>query len=336
MENINETIWRDIFLKLYQSQEPDPIPMWAQFLKTKLSIDDITSCFEGDAIGVFTDARDKLEKFSEETTAIDEFIKRMKKDETIFDKKVWKHVVFTIRDRESRPLDLTKTIPVIVCGQERNMNMSDLEQKFLEDFPDLLVSQTCVPEYLDKGDLEHITSAALKQKLREMYEDLVETKLKQKDQTRMKAKEIENFKRSVEKEALAVLKKTWEANKLQKQQADEAEAIVQHALYKALQKHGIVATVLRGVRTYQEVAKALLPLGIKCSKFGNLVKLRSDATPETEHDVAVLWIISTGVYITFVQVHILLRLFLIFLSIVSRSRQMNIKSHMNRMKLTKP
>ena len=89
---------------------------------------------------------------------------------------------------------------------------------------------------------------------------------------------------------------------LQKQQADRAEVIVQEAIYKTARKYGIVVTVLRGIKTHQHVGQLLKELGIECSKFGNLVKARKDSEPETEHDVAVVGILSTGVFVSFVQV----------------------------------
>ena len=191
---------------------------------------------------------------------------------------------------------------VIVGGNERNLNMADLDQVFLEQNPDLHVTQTCVPEYQGTGDMEHITSLALMDKLKKIYDSEVENKLGQKDMSRMKEAEKKEHKKSAEKQALVDLKKTPEANMLQKQQADRAEVIVQEGIYNAVKKHGIVATVLRGIETYQQVGKFLESFGIKYSKFGNLVKRKEDSTRETEHDVLVVAVLSTGLFITFVQV----------------------------------
>ena len=164
------------------------------------------------------------------------------------------------------------------------------------------MTQTCVPEYQGTGDMEHITSLALRKKLKKIYDSDVENKLGQKDMSRMKEAEKKEHKKSAEKQALVDLKKTPEANMLQKQQADRAEVIVQEGIYNAVKKHGIVATVLRGIETYQQVGKFLESFGIKCSKFGNFVKRREDSTRETEHDVLVVAVLSTGLFITFVQV----------------------------------
>ena len=89
---------------------------------------------------------------------------------------------------------------------------------------------------------------------------------------------------------------------LQKQQADRAETIVQEAVYKAARKYNIVLTVLRGIKTYQQVGRFLKDLGKECSKFGNLEKFKEDSEPETEHDVVVVGILSTGLFVSFIQV----------------------------------
>ena len=294
-------MWKNLFLKLFRSNDPDPIPMWGQFQHNKLLIEDFVNTSSGDVIDGFDGLKAKVKKIAETTSDVIVLVENLEKDPD-FVEEYWKSLFLQIRDRECVPLDKTKTIPIIVGGHERNLNMDDLEQIFLEENPDLLVTQTCVPDYQGTGDMEHITSPALKNKLKKMHDCDVQDKLGQKDMSKMKEAEKECYKKSVKKQALIDLKKTWEANMLQKQQADIAEVNVQEAIYTAVKNHGIVATVLRGIETYEQVGKFLDAFGIKCSKFGNLVKRRDDATRETEHDVVVVGLLSTGVFATFVQV----------------------------------
>ena len=300
---MEQNMWKNMFTKLFRNNDPNPNEMWSQFHISRLSKEDIINCFKDESKSEFSDAKAKLTEIHEGTQELDinAFVNKMQ-DEPTFDDNTWKFILFSIRDRKSRSLDMQKTIPVIKNGHQENLNISDLEQIFLEEHPDLLITQTCVPEYLGTEDMEHLNTQGLQHKLKTMFDSRVQENLGQKDMSKMKEAEVNNFKHSSEKQALADLKKTWEAKMLQKQQADRAEAIVQEAIYKAARKYGIVLTVLRGIKTYQHVGQFLKDLGIECSKFGNLVKAKEDSEPETEHDIAVVGILSTGLFVSFIQV----------------------------------
>ena len=226
-------------------------------------------------------------------------------NESMFDNEVWKRIIFFIRDRESRPLDKKKTIAVTEGGRVRQMNNSDLEEKLLADMPDLLISQTCIPEHLVNDDSELLNSDELRQKLKTMFESEVQKKLLENEMhSKMTEVQAKQAKDSAEKQTLADMKKTWEASTLQKRQADAAEATVQQAIFRAAIKHGVVLTVLRGISTFKNVARHLTDLGIQCSKFGDFVKSRENSTYECEHDVAVVGALPTGLFLTFIQVDI--------------------------------
>ena len=227
----------------------------------------------------------------------------MDKD-SMFDNEVWKSLLFILRDRELRPLNNKKTIAVKEGGRVTQMNSSDLEEKLLSDLPDLLISQTCIPEHLVNDDSELLNSAELSQKLKNVFESEVQKKLLENEKySRMTEVQAKLAKDSAIKQTLTEIKMTWEATDLQKRQADAAEAIVQREVFRAARKHGIILTVLTGISTYKQVAQHLSDLGIQCAKFGDFVKLREGSTCECEHDVAVVGILPTGLFLTFIQVN---------------------------------
>jgi hypothetical protein len=164
-------------------------------------------------------------------------------------------------------------------GRVRQMNNSDLEEKLLSDMPELLVSQTCIPEQIVSDDPELLSSDRLRQKLKTMFESEVQKKLLENEMhSKMTEVQAKQAKDSAEKQTLADMKKTLEATTLQKRQADAAEATVQRAIFRAAREHGVVLTVLRGISTYKNVAQHLTDPGIQCSKFGDFVKSRENST----------------------------------------------------------
>ena len=204
-----------------------------------------------------------------------------------------------IRDRESKPLDDKKTVPIAEGGQVRHMNNQKLEAKFLESLPDLMITQKCIPEHLIDEDPEIILNDQLRQKLKKKFESDV-----QKELSKLTEAQVKKLRDSIEKQVMNEVKKTWEANALQKRQAENSEAIVQRAVIKAAQKQGVVLTVLRGINTFKDVATYLEDIGIQCSKLGGLSKSKDGSSRECEHDVAVIGINPAGIFVTFIQVNI--------------------------------
>ena len=132
-----------------------------------------------------------------------------------------------------------------------------------------------------------------------------------------------------EKEILADIRKTTEANILQKRKADESEAIVQHALVKAAKKRQIPITVLRGINTYKDVFEYLQDLGIHCSKLGGFSASKKDASSECEHDILVLAMLQSKLIVSFIQVIYAYFVYFKYCTIMFRLRQRRMKSHGN-------
>ena len=291
-------VWQKIFFKLFDNGDNcADNSMWEQFKAKNLSKEDIAKSFTNQAFDNFTNAKAKLSELSARASNSSELVEEMKK-EPVFEDEVWKKLIFVIRDRESRPLDSNKTICIKVGGHVMHMNNEDLEEKLTEEMPDLMISQTCVPELLVYNKADQLSSEGLRQKLKDMYEHEVKEILeeKQRDNPLRKEEQLKQIRRETEKQTLADIKKTSEANALQKRKADESEAIVQRAIFKSAQEYGIPLTVFRGINTLNDVARYLSDFGIQCSNFG-----RSNSK-ECEHDVAVVAALPTGLVVSFIQV----------------------------------
>ena len=61
------------------------MPMWDQFRKSKLSVDDIIGCFKEQNLESFSNVKTRLTELSAKASTIDELVKEMDK-ESMFDK----------------------------------------------------------------------------------------------------------------------------------------------------------------------------------------------------------------------------------------------------------
>ena len=285
------TVWQNIFLKLYNNEEEHE--GWKQFKAENLSKENILESFEDKTFERFNTAKAKLLELSSRASNSTELVAEMKK-EPLFEDEIWRKLLFVIRDRESRPLDNNKTVRVMTGGIVRHMTNEDLEEKLMTDMPDLMMSQTCIPEHLVHDQAELLASEGLRQKVKNMYENEVKVTLEEKIRDNPKKKE-EQLRKETEKLVLADIKKSSEASTLQKRKADEAEAIVQRAIHRSAKKYGIPLTQFRGINTKKDVAEYLRDFGIHCSNFGK-------GSGEVEHDVAVVAALPTGLVVTFIQV----------------------------------
>ena len=296
-----ENLWQNIFLLLYEHVgKKDDNPMWKQFQSENLSKQDIKDSFKNKTFNTFQDAKDKFSELSSSAEDSKELVKEMKK-ESIFDNEIWKRLVFVIRDRKSQPLDNNNTISVEMGGQVKDMTNGDLERKLIEDLPDLMSSQICVPEHLVNDQFEPLNNEQLRQKLKFDYDSLVEKTVKEEvkkiqEYREMKDGDLKKIEKQAEKQKLAQIKQTNEASILQKRRADESEENVKLAIKKAGEHHGIPLLILQGVKSYHQVATHLKDLGIQPTIIGS-------KSIEVEHDVMVVAPLQTGLVVTFIQVN---------------------------------
>ena len=181
------------------------------------------------------------------------------------------------------------------------LNTKTIERKLIEDLPDLMSSQICVPDHLVNDQFEPLNNEQLRQKLKFDYDSLVEKTVKEEvkkiqEKREMKDGELEKIEKQTEKQTLAQIKQTNEANILQKRRADESEENVKLAIKKAGEHHGIPLLILQGVKSYHQVATHLKDLGIQPTIIGS-------KSIEVEHDVMVVAPLQTGLVVTFIQVN---------------------------------
>ena len=170
------------------------------------------------------------------------------KNETL-PEEFWQKLFLCLRDKGCKnvTIETEQVVKIRIAGIERELTLDSLDQNVLEDYGDLLTTQTAIPEIMIPQDDKSLLKAELKEK----YENL---KKKLNDEQAIKA-------------SLSTLKNLPEAKRLQNLQSQEAEFYVQDQIIKLWRQLKIPGVILRGVRTYENVGKHLSEFGIKLSKL---------------------------------------------------------------------
>lgn len=181
------------------------------------------------------------------------------------------------------------------------MNMAELEQQLVEDLPDILMTQTCVPE-LPTVDNEYLDCDRLAQRIKTCYDRELEKSLTEKRMDNPHFKEEEVVKEA-EKQSLAEVKKSQDAKTLNKRKADMSETIVQQGVVNAAKKYGIPIVALKGIKTHEQIGKHVEPFNIKCSRLKGIFENKKSASEEVEHDVLCVAALPSKTVVTFIQVY---------------------------------
>ena len=233
MEGYNE-FWKTMFITLFNNPVPDEklLPMWKQFKSKQLAVEDFKEAFRKGGAEFSGRAQEAFNRMCAESVSSSELLYRMK-DDPSFENKDWGVLVKQIRDRESNSLDSNRTLDVIVGGAITQMSMKDLEDNFVQENPDILVSQVCIPETLNHKDNIHplFNKETLMQDLKTKYEQILQEKRDQLKLEQPKRSE-EEVERRAKKAAEDELKKTREAQALQLRESFRAEELVQKSIYK--------------------------------------------------------------------------------------------------------
>ena len=124
--------------------------------------------------------------------------------------------------------------------------LSELDSNVIQDYGDILHSQTAIPETIHFENNKEL----LKAELKKSFEDQTKGKSEQ---------EI--------KKLLSKIKKSSDAQQLKSIQSQEAEFYVQEQLLKLGQEKNLPMVILRGVKTFQDIGRHLLVYGIELSKL---------------------------------------------------------------------
>ena len=161
----------------------------------------------------------------------------------------WQKLFLGLRDQGCKnvTIETEQVVNIRIAGIERELTLENLDQNVLEDYGDLLTTQTAIPDIMIPQD----DKSLLKDELREKYENL---KRKHDNEQARKA-------------FFSTLINSPEAKRLQNLQSQEAEFYVQDQLIKLWRKLNIPGVILRGVQTYENVGRHLSEFGIKLSKL---------------------------------------------------------------------
>ena len=334
--NIKEGIWKRLFNLLFNSNEPDDelLIMWTQYKAENLHRSDIRKAIESLKDYLHKDSRKHFCDINSEGNVNDDSllaspVKYQLPKEVIdklcdlsigenggavsilaamrkcaqLDDNFWRLLFTAIRDREVDVISEEKRIPILEGGQTKHMSMTNIEQKFNLENPDLLTAQKAVPDQMIHDDLidAHFNTKSVRESLKRSYDErFFEAKKTIAEEHPKLTNEL------VEKQAAAQAKtetkELREAKLLQHRVAMMAEDEVQKSILAAMREFGIPVYVLRGVNTYDNIGKFLERFDIKMSMLKAFKSGDSKGTLECEHDIGIFALPPSGPLVSFNQV----------------------------------
>ena len=325
-------IWRRLFNLLFNNKEPDDeLPnMWAQFKAGNLHGSDIRTAIESLKDYLHEDVRKELSEIGSEGNVNDDNLGKYQLTKAVIDKlcdlsigetegsvsilaamrecaqlddNFWRLLFTAIRDREVDVISKEKRIPILEGGQVKHMSMTDIEQKFILENPDILTVQRAVPDQMIHDDLidAHFNTESVRESLKRSYEKKF-TEAKStlaEDNPKWSRDEVE---KQAAVQAKMETKQSREAKLLQHRVAMMAEDEVQKSILAAMKEFGIPVYVFRGVNTYDDIGKFLEGFDMKMSMLKAFKSGDSKSTLECEHDIGIAALPPSGPLASFVQV----------------------------------
>ena len=112
------------------------------------------------------------------------------------------------------------------------------------------------------------------------------------------------IKKQAQNQALDEIKKSHDAQQLDRRQALYAEHKVQEAIMRAAETYNIPVTVLSGVKSYEDIGQFLEQLGITFSPLKSLKNAKRESSQEVESDCMMLALTATGPVTALVEVSV--------------------------------
>ena len=325
----SKDIWKRLFNLLFNNREPDDeLPnIWAQFKKENLHRSDFRTALKSLKYHLNEEARKKLYDTSSEWSADD--VRLLVKEcsqqyqiandviETcgeasivtalnkcpLLDKDFWRLLFTVMRDREVEEVSKEKRIPILEGGQTRLMSMTEIEQKFISENPDLLTTQRSVPDQMIHEDLidAHFNTESVRESLKRSYDKRFSEakKMIAEENPKLTDEEVE---RQAAAQAKKETKESREVEQLKHRVAMMAEDEVQKSILRAMKEFGIPVFVFRGVNTNNDIGRFLPGFGMKMSKLKAFKSGDSKSTLECEHDISAIALPPSGPLVSFVQV----------------------------------
>ena len=293
-----------MFFTLYRNRVSDDklIPMWKQFKREHLTMEDIKEAFQNGGGDFSERAQETYRRICANSKSCSDLLDSMKDDPGV-ENTDWGVLVKKIRDRESKPLDNNMTLDVIAGGEITKVSMRDLEDNFKQENLGILVSQVCIPQMLIHEDtFGHLfNKESIEKNLMTMYGKILNEKRELLTMRQPNRKEEEIEKEAV-KAAEVELKETREAQASQHRESLLAEDLVQKSIYRAAVARDLPIHIFRGVNTYQHIGKFLEAFGIHCSELKSFFNGERFSTRECENDIVGVALPPSGPVVSFVQV----------------------------------
>ena len=162
--------------------------------------------------------------------------------------KFWEKQFLHLRDIGCKNIDINKdqVLSVASAGEQREVTFAELNSNVLDDYENILNTQTAIPESV----LFEKDKKMLMANLKNVFLRQVQGK---------SAKESE--------EILSKIQKSVEAQHIKDIQSLEAEVFVQKMLIDLGKKENITMVVFRGINTYGYIGQFLEKFGLRFSKL---------------------------------------------------------------------
>ena len=237
-------MFKELFKKLFDASdgEKSKSPIWSEFRKENLTVIRLRETLNSisDDISCKNDILSKFENIDSTLGLFEAFHEE--------DEKFWKNLFLILRDHGCKKIDIKRNqvISVQCAGETREVTFEELGSSILNDYGDILNSQTAIPE----------------------------TVLFEEDKNML----IENLKRDFEsmtngtseedtKSILSQVKQSSDAKCLKDIQSLEAEFFVQNKLIELGKEEKVTIVVYRGIKTFGYIGQFLTQFGLEFSKL---------------------------------------------------------------------
>ena len=237
-------MFKELFKKLYDASdgEKSKSPIWSEFHKENLTVSRLKETLSSiqEKISCKNDILSMLENID---SKLDLFDACKEKDETF-----WENLFLILRDRGCKKIDTKRNqvISVQCAGETRDLPLEELGSNILDDYGDILNTQTAVPETV----LFEEDKKMLMENLKREFESKT-----------YKKSEIEI------KSILSQVKQSSDAQLIKSHQSLEAEFFVQNKLIELGKEENVTMVVFRGIKTFEYIGQFLTGFGLEFAKI---------------------------------------------------------------------
>ena len=237
-------MFKQLFKKLYNASDGEKSNslIWSEFQTENLTVSRLKETLTRipNEISCKNDILSMLENINSKSNLFDAC-----HDE---DEKFWENLFLILRDRGCKKIDTQRNqvISIQCAGEIREVTFEELGSNILNDYGDILNTQTAVPEtvHFEKD----------KKMLMENLKREFESKTYGKSE-----KEIKSI--------LSRVKQSSDAQFIKSHQSLEAEFFVQNKLTELGKEQNVTMVVFRGIKTFEYIGQFLTGFGLEFSKI---------------------------------------------------------------------